>query len=115
MDPIVFEDLKTLQGANSSTFTRPPLDVDHDATIPSIYAHHAIHSPEHALFVFDEEDKTVRTINYAEAYRAILRSASIVKRDYTRIVLNGKVKAGTATNADELPVIGILAISGALE
>jgi hypothetical protein len=115
MDPIVFEGLQTLQGANSNTFTRPPLDIDHDATIPSLFAHHAVHSPKHKLFVFDKEDGTVRTIDYAEAYRAIRNSAGILKRDYMRVVLNGKVKPKIADNTDELPVIGILAISGTLK
>jgi hypothetical protein len=110
MHPIVFKDLRTLQGTFSRTFVRPPLDVEHDATIPDIFAHHAAHSPAHPLFVFDEEDGTVRTIGYAEAHRAVRRSAAIVKRDFKRFMLD------TNKPADEnnLPVVGILAMSSTL-
>lgn len=93
--------LPTLQGAKSSTFTRPPFN--NSLTIPEVYAFHALNSSQHPVFVYaDSSTSGTREILYPEAYAAIQRAHGLVSRYHSDLV-------GDVTKA---PVVGILANIG---
>ncbi|KAF7761593.1 hypothetical protein Agabi119p4_9585 [Agaricus bisporus var. burnettii] len=90
--------LPTLQGAKSSTFTRPPFN--NSLTIPEVYAFHALNSSQHPVFVYaDSSTSGTREILYPEVYAAIQRGHGLVSRYHSDLV-------GDVTKA---PVVGILA------
>ena len=101
--------VKTVQGANSKTFTNPGLNTT--LTIPQLFEFHAKHSPEHAVFVYADDDEQQRFIRYPEQYRAIRKAATIVSAHYNRIKgYYDSAQAGKSPN--EPPVVGILATAG---
>ncbi|KAJ6483684.1 hypothetical protein DFH09DRAFT_1211912 [Mycena vulgaris] len=67
----------TLQGLSSSTFKPPPLDGS--LLLPDVLHHNAEHSPHHPLFVYGEEDKTVKTITWSHAVKAFHQVAHITR------------------------------------
>ncbi|KAJ3572833.1 hypothetical protein NP233_g2821 [Leucocoprinus birnbaumii] len=84
MSMVDVNSVPTLQGARSTTFTRPPLD--QSLTIPEIYAFHAQKSPNHPLFVFaDDSTGANRTIYYPEAYAAIQRAHGAVAQKHVEL------------------------------
>ncbi|OSD00749.1 acetyl-CoA synthetase-like protein [Trametes coccinea BRFM310] len=70
--------IKTLQGAHSTTWTRPPFYGP--MTIPELYAFHAEKSPEHPAFAYDDEHGEVHHLQYQEVFSAIRKAASFVAR-----------------------------------
>ncbi|XP_006463297.1 hypothetical protein AGABI2DRAFT_120116 [Agaricus bisporus var. bisporus H97] len=90
--------LPTLQGAKSTTFTRPPFN--DSLTLAEIYAFHALNSSKHPVFTYAENStKGTREICYSEAYAAIQRGHGMASRYHSDLV-------GDVTRA---PVVGILA------
>ena len=91
-----------VQGSDSKTFTRPPLDGS--LTFPELLAFHAAHSSSHKLFVYSEGDE-MKSIDYATAFRAQIVAAGLVKAVFD---------AGKHLYVDKVarPVFGILAIAG---
>lgn len=93
--------LPTLQGAKSTTFTRPPFN--DSLTLAEIYAFHALNSSKHPVFTYAENStKGTREICYSEAYAAIQRGHGMASRYHSDLV-------GDVTRA---PVVGILASLG---
>ncbi|KAK0192594.1 male sterility protein-domain-containing protein [Armillaria mellea] len=86
------------QALTSKTFTPPPLDGS--LTLPEIYDWHSKHNTGHRLFVYIQQDETPRTICWPEAVRAVHTGAKLF-RD----------RLGWKPDADEKPVVAILAIS----
>ncbi|KIK57260.1 hypothetical protein GYMLUDRAFT_766757 [Collybiopsis luxurians FD-317 M1] len=97
-------DFPTLQGSQSATFHRPPLDGS--LTVPELFAWHSHHSPKHPVFVYsaDDENQETRAICYPEVYKAIGVAARIVKNSFK--ISNEHLREGNGA-----PVIGILAIA----
>ncbi|KAI0369579.1 acetyl-CoA synthetase-like protein [Pilatotrama ljubarskyi] len=89
--------IRTQQGVNSTTWTRPPFYGD--MTLPELFAFHAEKSPEHPVIVYDDEQGTIQTLHYKEVYPAIRRAAHFVS--------NHLHLKSAGNNA---PVVGILAI-----
>ncbi|KAI0743085.1 acetyl-CoA synthetase-like protein [Daedaleopsis nitida] len=98
--------VQTVQGANSKTFKRP--DLDTTLTIPELFAYHAIHSPEHPVFVYADDDQQEHVIRFPEVYRAIRKAATISSAHYNRRA-DHYAKAQVGKSANDPPVIGILA------
>ncbi|KAI0030733.1 acetyl-CoA synthetase-like protein [Vararia minispora EC-137] len=92
------------QATNSSTFTPPPLD--RSLTFPEYFGHHAIHSPNHPLYVYSDASR-VHMITYAAAYRAQLRAAHLVKAAFEH-------GPRPYLNSDAAPVFGVLAAADAI-
>ncbi|KAL7278804.1 hypothetical protein ACG7TL_007815 [Trametes sanguinea] len=70
--------INTLQGANSTTWARPPFYGP--MTIPELYAFHAEKSAEHPIFAYDDEQGEVHHLHYKEVFSAIRKAASFVAR-----------------------------------
>lgn len=87
------------QALNSTTF-RPPL-LDGSLSIPEIYEWQAANSPNHRIFVYANDDGSVRNILWPEAVAAIHTGASLIQR------LTGRLQPQS-----ERPVIAILAAAG---
>ncbi|KZV68636.1 acetyl-CoA synthetase-like protein [Peniophora sp. CONT] len=90
-----------VQGAQSTTFTTPPLDGS--LTVPDLLAFHAVHSSTHTLFAY-ANDAEVKFIDYATASRAQNVAASIVK-----LALEAGIRLYEDKNIR--PVFGILAVA----
>ncbi|KAI0350525.1 acetyl-CoA synthetase-like protein [Trametes cingulata] len=95
--------IRTQQGANSTTWTRPPFYGD--MTLPELFAFHAEKSPEHPVIVYDDEQGVVQTLHYKEVYPAIRRAADFVSEH-----LRSQSPSGAPNGIREQPVVGILAI-----
>jgi hypothetical protein len=94
--------IRAPQGTNSKTFKALPVETQ--LTIPEVFAHHAKNSSEHNFFVY-AEGNDIKSVTYAEAYRAQLKTALAVKKAY-------ESTPHLHTSPEERPVIGILAVSG---
>ena len=92
-DPTV----KTVQGANSTTFRNPGLNTN--LTIPELFAFHAERSPEHPVFVYADDEGKEQTICFPAVYRAIRKAATLASAHHAR-------------QAEQTPVVGILATAG---
>ena len=104
-DPTV----KTVQGANSTTFKNPGLDTN--LTIPELFKFHSENSSEHAVFVYADDNKELHHLRYPEVYRAIRKAGT-----FSFPHVKSLVEAAEAKPSDKdctLPVVGILAVSGA--
>lgn len=66
------------QGLTSETFKQPPLDCT--LAIHEIYEWHAVHSPKHPLFVYEDKPGSTRTITWSEAVRGIHRITRFIRR-----------------------------------
>lgn len=93
--------IPSTQGLNSTTFCVPPLDGS--LVFPQLLDFHGEHSANHRLFVYAEEDGSMKSIVWSRTTQAILRSASLVRE-----LLRWKPNAG----AQAAPVIAILSASG---
>ena len=102
--------VKTVQGANSTTFKRP--DFNTKLTIPQLFEHHAKNSPDHAVFAYIDDDGQEKVIRFPEVYRAIRKSATLVTPHYTRLADRYAISQEGKSD-DDPPVIGILANAGA--
>lgn len=91
-----------IQGAQSTTFSTPPLDGS--LTIPELYAYHAEYSRTHKLFVYVDHDG-IKTIDYGTVYRAQLAAAGLIKAAY-------EASADLYSDGAARPVFGILATTG---
>jgi hypothetical protein len=89
----------TIQGATSKTFSAPPLNTQ--ITFPELFAYHASHSASHEMFVYAEGGR-IKSITYAQAFRAQLKVARIVKSAYEM----------DAKSASDAPNFAILANAG---
>ena len=101
--------VKTVQGANSTTFKRP--DFNTKLTIPQLFEHHAKNSPDHAVFAYIDDDGQEKVIRFPEVYRAIQKSATIASAHYNRLS-DYYAKAQEGKSEDDPPVIGILSTTG---
>lgn len=90
------------QALNSSTFIQPPLD--ESLSLPAIYDWQAKHSPDHPLFLFENEPNSFRTITYKEGVQGMQRATKYA-RDLVNLPPN-------ALHAGKPPVIAILASTG---
>jgi hypothetical protein len=95
--------LPKTQALNSKTFRVPQALADDSLALPELYDWHSENSPNHPLFVFEDEPKSIRTIFWPEAVRAIHRAAyrvsSAIEDD---------------TSLTRIPVVAILAATGML-
>lgn len=80
----------------SDTFKQPPLDGS--MAVPEIYDWHLRNSPNHPLFVYDD-DGAERVIDWATAVRAVHRAGRVIQ---------SRVKCTDL----RMPVVAILASSG---
>ena len=87
----------TPQGQNNTTWTAPPFNVEF--TVPGLYKFNADKNPDHAAFVYydDEHDKEV-IVYHKDVYPAICRAAGIVSQHAPALDASG--------------IIGILAAAG---
>lgn len=72
-----FRALPDTQALHSKTFRPPPLDGS--LSVPELYDWHLTNTPEHPLFVFNEDDGRERIIYWPEAVRAMHRAGRIVR------------------------------------
>ncbi|KAL1938320.1 hypothetical protein VTO73DRAFT_11771 [Trametes versicolor] len=96
--------IRTQQGVNSTTWTRPPFYGNE--SIPELFAFHAEKSPEHPVIVYDDEHGAVRELRYKEVYPAIRKAAHFVNK-YVCLSPPPVESEG----ADKPRVVGILAIA----
>lgn len=73
--------------------------------LPEIYDWHLHNSPDHPLFVYDDDDGAERVINWATVVRAVHRAGRIIQ---SRVDVDCANFAATG----RVPVVGILASSG---
>ena len=85
-----------------SIFIPPPLDGA--ITFPELFAHNAVHNPDHPFFVYADESQ-VNHIGHRMVYLAQLKFARLVKSAYER-------SSRSRSGQDETPVFGILAVAG---
>ncbi|KAI8996240.1 acetyl-CoA synthetase-like protein [Trametes punicea] len=90
------------QGVNSTTWRAPPFNGP--MTVPELYAFHARESPEHPVYVFDDDQGEVQTLRYKDVFRGARKAASIVSRHVP------PTRTATAEGTKG-PVVGILAIA----
>ncbi|KAI9058660.1 acetyl-CoA synthetase-like protein [Trametes sanguinea] len=102
--------LKTIQGANSKTFSRVPLDTP--LTIPQLFEYHANHSPAHPVFVYADEDDQEHALCFPQVYRAIQKAATISAGHFER--MGQHYAKPQHNNDDNPPVIGILATADSI-
>ncbi|EIW84433.1 acetyl-CoA synthetase-like protein [Coniophora puteana RWD-64-598 SS2] len=95
--PKIHPSLPQTQALNSDTFSLPPLDSS--LNFAEVMEWTATHSPTHPLFKYPLVDGGVRTICWAEAYKAVLAGCKILRQ---RIKASGEASR---------PVVGILSIS----
>ncbi|KAK0444273.1 uncharacterized protein EV420DRAFT_1277509 [Desarmillaria tabescens] len=67
------------QARASHTFVPPPLDGS--LSLPEIYDYNAIHSPDHLVFVYDDDNDGVKKLVWSELGQAMHRAASVVRRN----------------------------------
>jgi acyl-CoA synthetase (AMP-forming)/AMP-acid ligase II len=94
--------IRTLPGASSKPFKALPLDAQ--PTIPEIFAHHAESCASHNFFVY-ANGEDIKSITYAQAYRAQLKVAHAVQAVY-------ESNAHLHSSREDQAVIGILANLG---
>ncbi|OBZ74288.1 L-aminoadipate-semialdehyde dehydrogenase large subunit [Grifola frondosa] len=92
---------RTMQGASSATFRRPPLDSS--LTVPELFAYHATNSPNHPVFVYADDQKQMHKIYYPEVYKAIRKAAKITSNHY--------LPSSNSNGNNDPPTIGILAVA----
>lgn len=97
----------TVQGIDSATFARPLFG--RPWTIPELYLYHAQSSPAHPLFIYAEDNGTLRTICYPEAFCAIIRAAILVRSCRRR-----QEERDSKQESAKRAVFGILATAGTL-
>lgn len=68
-------------------------------TIPEIYDWHLLNSPNHPLFVYDDEEGAEHIINWGTAVRAVHRAGRIIQ---------SRVECADVKS----PIVAILASSG---
>lgn len=86
------------QALSSKTFHPPPLDGS--LTLPQIYDWHARNTPNHRLFVFANDDRTLRNIYWPEAVNAIWTGAMLIRGHLSQKSLN------------KTPIVAIVSMSG---
>ncbi|TFY54516.1 hypothetical protein EVJ58_g8816 [Rhodofomes roseus] len=77
--------------------------MDGSLTYPQLFDYHGQHSADHRLFVYAEDDGTLKTINWSQASQAIRRSALFV-RD----------RLGWQPGMVDAPVVAILSASDSI-
>ncbi|KAI8989661.1 acetyl-CoA synthetase-like protein [Trametes punicea] len=90
------------QGVNSPTWTPPPFNGP--LTVPELYAFHAQKSPEHPVWIFDDEHGEVQTLRFKDVFPSVRKAASIVSRHVS------PTKTATAEGTKD-PVVGVLAVA----
>lgn len=91
------------QCLSSETFHPPALDGS--MALPEIYDWHLHNSPDHPLFVYDDDEGAERGISWGTAVRAVHRAARIIQ---SRV----DVESADSATTRRPPVVGILASSG---
>lgn len=94
--------LPKTHGLSTNTFYPPPLDGT--LNVVKMYEWHEQHSPQHPVLKYERvETNDIRTIDFAEAARAMRKIASILARRvaHTRGKTHGKV-----------PLVAILSSAG---
>ncbi|KAF9809322.1 hypothetical protein IEO21_07451 [Rhodonia placenta] len=66
-----------IHGISCSTFKMPPLGGS--LTLPELYEWHVEHCPEHPLFVFAQEDGSIRKLCWPEVLRAVYTGVKIIR------------------------------------
>ncbi|KZT73185.1 acetyl-CoA synthetase-like protein [Daedalea quercina L-15889] len=89
------------QGLSSVTFKNPPLDGT--LSLPELCDWHGQHSPDHRLFVYAEDDGTIKNVKWARASEAIRRSAQLVRE-----------RLGWTPGTSENSVVAILSASDSI-
>ncbi|KZV70075.1 acetyl-CoA synthetase-like protein [Peniophora sp. CONT] len=97
---------RVLQGASDRSYCRPPLDGS--LTIPELYLHQALHTPERTVFVYADEYHTRQDVTYSDTAQAMNRAAKIVL-DHLDSLPTGK-HGHIATNQSPMKV-AILALA----
>ena len=96
--------LPKTQALNSTTFHAPPLH-DESLTLTHLYDWQHEHSPDHPLFLYEDQPGEMKTIRWGPAVRAMHQAARIIA---------SKVPPGVVSAAiDGRPiVVGTLATTG---
>ena len=97
-----------IQGTHSTTFTPP--DLNTALTIPEIFKLHAERSPNHAVFLYADNERQQHFIRYPEVYRAIRKAATSSTPSLKSLLDDSRAEGGDGDH----PVVGILAHSGEL-
>ena len=97
------------QGINSQTFTPPGINTH--LTIPEVFELQAQQSAHHPVFVYADDKKQKRYLNYPDVYRAIRKGATFAA-PHLDSLLSDRARVHTDKDADH-PVVGILATGGA--
>ncbi|KAH9911161.1 uncharacterized protein B0H18DRAFT_945218, partial [Fomitopsis serialis] len=98
-------------GLSSTTFRPPPLDGS--LTLPELCDWHGEHSANHRLFVYAEDDGTVKNILWSSASQAIRRAAELVKQRLgDKQGKNGDRVVAILSSSDSIPymtmILGII-------
>ncbi|RPD63492.1 acetyl-CoA synthetase-like protein [Lentinus tigrinus ALCF2SS1-6] len=105
----LFPNILTPQGVNVPTFSPPPLDGS--MILPEWVPHHAKHSPRHPFVVYADENGENQTVYYPQVWRAVKNAKfQLSRQGIGRIPPSSDAPA----QAQERPVIGILAVSDSL-
>lgn len=75
--------------------------------LPATWDYHADHSPNHPLFIYENEPGDIRTVTWRQGNRATHRAARLVQ---SFVQQNGQ----SIQDPAKPPVVGILAVKGDL-
>ncbi len=89
----------------STSFSLPEGYLDLNVPLPATWDHHAKNSPDHPLFIYENELRDIRTVTWRQANRATHRAARLVQSFSQRC-------GQSIQDPMNPPVIGILAIKG---
>ncbi|THH19547.1 hypothetical protein EW146_g1644 [Bondarzewia mesenterica] len=101
--------LPKTQVLNSATFRAPPLH-DRSLTLPDLYDWQYEHSPDHPLFLFEDQPRQLKTIDWRPAVRAMHRAAhfvaSKVPSEVARAAIDGRpIVVGTLATTDTITYV----------
>ena len=105
----LFPNILTPQGVNVPTFSPPPLDGS--AILPEWVPHHAKHSPRHPFVVYADDKGEPQTVYFPQVWTAVKNAKLWLSRQGVGRIPSS---SGTTAQAPERPVIGLLAVAGAL-
>ena len=103
IDPNYYSDTFTIpplphtQCLSTETFAQPP--IDGSLSVPELYDWHLVHSKEHPMFVYADDDNNPKVIFWPEGVRAVHRTARLIQQ----------LGQDTGTRR---PVVAILAAAG---
>lgn len=98
-------DLQFHPSEKTPAFSLPEGFLDLKVPLPTTWDHHAENTPDHPLFVYENEPGDIRTVTWRQANRATHRAARLVQSF-------AQQHGQSIRDPANPPVVGILAVKG---